>query len=66
MQNTSLYNSHYSNGVSAWKTFDWDTMNRLHKKGYIFDPANKAKSVGFTEEGLHEAERQFKLLFAKD
>lgn len=41
-------------------------MNRLHKKGYIFDPANKAKSVGFTEEGLHEAERQFKLLFAKD
>ena len=29
----------------AWKGFDWDAMDRLHKKGLITDPANKAKSV---------------------
>jgi hypothetical protein len=23
----------------AWKTLDWDTMDRLHKKDYISDPA---------------------------
>jgi hypothetical protein len=49
----------------AWKSFDWDAMNRLHEKGYIFDPVNKAKSVALTEEGLREAERLFKKLFAK-
>ena len=49
----------------AWKSFDWDAMSRLHEKGYIFDPVNKAKSVALTEEGLREAERLFKKLFAK-
>ena len=32
-------------GSRAWKGFDWDTMNRLHKKGFISDPKGKAKSV---------------------
>lgn len=49
----------------AWKSFDWDAMNRLHEKGYIFDPVDKAKSVALTEEGLREAERLFNKLFAK-
>jgi hypothetical protein len=49
----------------AWKSFDWDAMNRLDEKGYIFDPVNKAKSVALTEEGLGEAKRLFKKLFAK-
>jgi uncharacterized protein DUF6429 len=49
----------------AWKAFDWDAMNRLHEKGYIFDPVNKAKSVALTDEGLRESERLFKELFAK-
>jgi Mn-dependent DtxR family transcriptional regulator len=40
-------------------------MNRLHEKGYISDPAGKAKSVALTTEGLREAERLFKKLFAK-
>jgi hypothetical protein len=26
-------------------------MNLLHEKGYISNPANKAKSVAFTEKG---------------
>ena len=48
----------------AWKGFDWDVLDRLHAKGMISNPASKAKSVVFTEEGLREAERLFKELFA--
>jgi hypothetical protein len=53
-------------GVRAWKSFDWDTLNRLHQKGYISNPVSKAKSVEFTDEGLGAAERLFKQLFARD
>lgn len=56
---------HGRDGVRAWKGFDWEAMNRLHAKGYIFDPANKAKSVVFTEDGEREAERLFRKLFAR-
>ncbi len=49
----------------AWKSFDWEAMNRLHEKGYISNPIGKAKSVVFTEEGLKEAESLFKKLFGK-
>jgi Domain of unknown function (DUF6429) len=52
-------------GARAWKSFDWDAMNRLHDKGYIANPIGKAKSVIFTEAGLQEAERLFKKLFGK-
>lgn len=41
----------------AWKTIDWDTMDRLHQKGYFSNPAHRAKSVVFTEEGLAAAAR---------
>ena len=49
--------------VRAWKSFDWDAMNRLYEKGFIGNPVGKAKSVVFTEEGLRESERLFKKLF---
>lgn len=52
-------------GTRAWKSFDWDAMNRLHEKGYITDPVGKAKSVVLTEEGLRESERLFVKLFSK-
>ena len=52
-------------GCRAWKSFDWDSMNRLHEKGLIENPVNKAKSVILTEEGLAHAERLFKTLFVK-
>ena len=51
-------------GRRAWKGFDWDALDRLHKKGFISDPVSKAKSVTFTEDGLREAERLFRELFA--
>jgi hypothetical protein len=50
-------------GARAWKGFDWDTMNRLHEKGYIANPVGKAKSVRMTEEGYKKAEELFEKLF---
>ena len=51
-------------GCRVWKTFDWDTMNRLHEKGFISNPVGKAKSVVLTEEGQREAQRLFQTMFA--
>jgi hypothetical protein len=50
-------------GVRAWKGFDWDAMERIHQKGYISNPRGKAKSVTFTEEGIHRAEELLEQLF---
>lgn len=52
--------------VRAWKSFDWDAMNRLHEKGLIGDPVSKAKSVWLTDEVVKRAEVLFHELFAKD
>ena len=52
-------------GYRAWKSFDWDAMNRLHEKGMISDPVGRAKSVVFTEEGLAASERLLNELFGK-
>lgn len=49
----------------AWKSSDWDALNRLHDRGYISDPVSKAKSVALTDEGLRESERLFRRLFSK-
>lgn len=38
-------------GRRAWKTFDWDVMDRLYRKGMIEDPVNKTKSVVLSEDG---------------
>ena len=50
----------------AWKTFDWDATDRLHAKGLLDDPRNKAKSVTFTNEGLVAAKAAFARLFGED
>ena len=47
----------------AWKGFDWETMNRLHEKGYISDPRSKAKSVMMTREGAKRAADLFRSYF---
>ena len=49
----------------AWKGFDWDALDRLHRKGMISDPVGKARSVVFTEQGRREAERLFRAFFAR-
>ena len=53
-------------GVRAWKSFDWDATDRLHRKGLISNPATKAKSIIFTEVGLLEAEEACRRLFGTE
>jgi Domain of unknown function (DUF6429) len=45
----------------AWKSHSWDVLDRLYEKGFIDDPATKAKSVVLTDEGV----KRSKLLFEK-
>jgi len=52
-------------GGRAWKTFDWDAMDRLHARGLISNPAGRTKSVVFTHEGLEAAERAHERLFTQ-
>jgi hypothetical protein len=51
--------------AAAWKSHDWDALNRLHEKGYIDNPVSKAKSVGLTEAGKAKSEELFRKLFGK-
>lgn len=46
-------------GARAWKGFDWDTINRLHEKGWISDPKIKAMSLQATEDGFEKSEQLF-------
>ena len=44
---------------------DWDTLDRLHRRGLIANPVNKAKSVVLTDEGLRRSEALVAALFGK-
>lgn len=46
-------------GARAWKSLDWNVMDRLHARGWIADPRGPAKSVVLTEEGLQRAREFF-------
>ena len=61
-----LYLTSFSeNGfVRAWKSMDWDAMDRLHDKGLISDPKSKAKSVVMTEKGVKLSKELFEKHFA--
>ena len=50
-------------GARAWKGFDWDTMQRLHEKGWIGNPVGKAKSVVLPPEGVERARELFEKHF---
>jgi hypothetical protein len=50
-------------GARAWKSFDWDALDRLYSKGYIDDPKNKAKSVVLSADGLERARELFERHF---
>ena len=60
-----MHNRTEGYGARAWKSFDWDSMNRLHEKGWISDPKCKAKSIVVTEEGFQKAESLFLKHFGK-
>jgi hypothetical protein len=52
-------------GARAWKGFDWDTMDRLHDKGLIGNPINKARSVSVSPEGYKRAKELFEKHFVR-
>lgn len=51
-------------GKRAWKALPWSVMDQLHDKGYVSDPATKAKSVRLSDEGARLSEELFEKLFA--
>lgn len=50
----------------AWKALSWNITDRLHERGWIFDPKGKAKSVVLTDEGVQKAEELFRKHFVDD
>jgi Domain of unknown function (DUF6429) len=52
-------------GLRAWKSHDWDVLNRLHESGYIDDPVSKAKSVMLTDEGDGAVEASVRTAFCE-
>jgi len=47
----------------VWKGHSWSVLDRLFQKGYISDPARKAKSVVLTDVGFVKAQQLFKDFF---
>ena len=45
-------------GIRAWKGHDWDALDRLHRKGMVYDPVGKTKSVVLTDTGLAKSETE--------
>jgi hypothetical protein len=45
--------------VRAWKSHDWDALERLCEKGLISDPKTKAKSFVLSDEGAQRAKELF-------
>ena len=56
-----LHLTSFKNGgvVRAWKSHDWDALDRLADKGFISDPKSKSKSVVLSEDGARWAEELF-------
>ena len=52
------------NVTRAWKSMDWDALDRLFQKGYIQNPKSKAKSVLLTETGEKLSREYFLKHFA--
>jgi len=55
-----------TSGARSWKGFDWDALNRLHRKGFIGNPVGKAKSVTLSKEGLDRSRELFQSNFGTE
>jgi hypothetical protein len=49
---------------ATWKSFDWATLERLHEKGFISNPARKTKSVYLSQEGMTRSRALFEAMFS--
>jgi hypothetical protein len=52
-------------GFRSWKGQDWETLDRLHEKGYIGNPKTKARSVALSDEAVELSEKLFRKHFGK-
>ncbi len=43
----------------AWKSHDWDALDRLCEKGFISDPKSKSKSVVLSDDGVRRSRELF-------
>jgi hypothetical protein len=50
----------------SWKNLSWEATDRLYEKGYIGDPASKAKSVMLTEAGYDRGRALLRQLCGRD
>ncbi len=57
---------HQPGPYSAWKGFEWDTLDRLHQQVLIGDPKHKHTSVDLTDEGVTDAAAACRRLFGVD
>jgi hypothetical protein len=53
-------------GTRAWKAFDWQSMDRLFKKGYISNPHEKGPTLALSEAGAEFSKQLFNKYFSKD
>lgn len=51
--------------VRAWKGYPWESLDRLHEKGFIDDPRSKNKSVILTNQGEQRSRELFQKLFTR-
>jgi hypothetical protein len=52
-------------GFRTWKSYSWDVLDRLHKRGYLENPQSKAKSVLLTDEGVKRSKALSEKYFGK-
>ena len=50
----------------AWKSLDWEALDRLHARGLISEPRSRARSIVFSDEGRRRAEESFRSLCSAD
>jgi len=55
--------THEIQGTKVFKGFDWETLARLHKKGFIANPRTSQKSISITPEGLERSTELFNEFF---
>ncbi len=50
-------------GHRAWKSLDWDALDRLHERGLISNPRRRARSVSLSDEAVDSGHRLFRQFF---
>jgi hypothetical protein len=60
-----LTSSHDQYGTRAWKSLNWEVLDRLHANGYIGDPREKSPTVLLTESGAALSKELFQKFFGK-